>query len=175
MKKYTTKAFSNLIGSLFFIILGIWAWIQTLSFQEVKDTYVQASMFPQIMIVGMLIFSGILLVQSVYALLTMKPGDQLAEPTESLNFIKNKSVLAAIEVIVLCVLFVFCFKPLGYVLTGFILSMVIMYMIGKRSWKQMVLVSLLVPLGMWLVFYKILTVNIPMGPLSFLRDLIDLI
>ena len=37
----------------------------------------------------------------------------------------------------------------------------------------MVLVSILVPLGMWLVFYKVLTVNIPMGPLQFLRDLVD--
>ena len=47
--------------------------------------------------------------------------------------------------------------------------------IGKRNWLQMVLVSILVPLGMWLVFYKVLTVNIPMGPLQFLRDLVDMI
>jgi hypothetical protein len=36
-----------------------------------------------------------------------------------------------------------------------------------------VLVSLLVPLVMWLIFYKLLTVNIPMGVLQPLRDLVD--
>ena len=30
-------------------------------------------------------------------------------------------------------------------------------------------------LVMWLIFYKVLTVNIPMGPLQFLRDLVDMI
>ena len=41
--------------------------------------------------------------------------------------------------------------------------------------KQILLVSILVPLLMWFVFYKLLTVNIPMGVLQPLRDLIDLI
>ena len=72
-------------------------------------------------------------------------------------------------------LFVVFFKPLGYVVCGAVLCFVIMVLIGKRNWLQMVLVSILVPLGMWLVFYKVLTVNIPMGPLQFLRDLVDMI
>ena len=49
------------------------------------------------------------------------------------------------------------------------------FLIGKRNWVQMVLVSVLVPLLMWLVFYKVLTVNIPLGPLNFLRTLVDMI
>ena len=53
--------------------------------------------------------------------------------------------------------------------------MAIMYIIGNRKWLQMVLVSLLVPLVMWLIFYKVLTVNIPLGPLNFLRTLVDMI
>ena len=76
-------------------------------------------------------------------------------------------------VIALGAVFVFLFKPAGYVLSSFLLCMVIMYMIGKRNWVQMVLVSLLVPLVMWAVFYKLLTVNIPMGPLDFLCTLMD--
>ena len=53
--------------------------------------------------------------------------------------------------------------------------MIIMFLIGKRNWVQMVLVSVLVPLLMWLGFYKGLTVNIPLGPLNFLRTLVDMI
>lgn len=173
MKKTKTQAFANLIGSLIFIAVGVWALIQTYSFQEVKNTYVQAAVFPQIMCVGMLIFAVILLIQSIIKLMTMDENDPLAEPAASINFIKDKSVLAALFVMLLCALFVVFFKPLGYVVCGAVLCFVIMVLIGKRNWLQMVLVSILVPLGMWLVFYKVLTVNIPMGPLQFLRDLVD--
>ena len=145
------------------------------SFQEVKNTYVQAAVFPQIMCVGMLIFAVILLIQSIIKLMTMDENDPLAEPAASINFIKDKGVLAALFVMLLCALFVVFFKPLGYVVCGAVLCFVIMVLIGKRNWLQMVLVSILVPLGMWLVFYKVLTVNIPMGPLQFLRDLVDMI
>ena len=175
MKKTKTQAFANLIGSLIFIALGVWALIQTYSFQEVKNTYVQAAVFPQIMCVGMLIFAVILLIQSIIKLMTMDENDPLAEPAASINFIKDKGVLAALFVMLLCALFVVFFKPLGYVVCGAVLCFVIMVLIGKRNWLQMVLVSILVPLGMWLVFYKVLTVNIPMGPLQFLRDLVDMI
>ena len=175
MKKTKTQAFANLIGSLIFIAVGVWALIQTYSFQEVKNTYVQAAAFPQIMCVGMLIFAVILLIQSIIKLMTMDENDPLAEPAASINFIKDKGVLAALFVMLLCALFVVCFKPLGYVVCGAVLCFVIMVLIGKRNWLQMVLVSILVPLGMWLVFYKVLTVNIPMGPLQFLRDLVDMI
>ena len=175
MKKTKTQAFANLIGSLIFIAEGVWALIQTYSFQEVKNTYVQAAVFPQIMCVGMLIFAIILLIQSIIKLMTMDENDPLAEPAASINFIKDKGVLAALFVMLLCALFVVFFKPLGYVVCGAVLCFVIMVLIGKRNWLQMVLVSILVPLGMWLVFYKVLTVNIPMGPLQFLRDLVDMI
>ena len=175
MKKTKTQAFANLIGSLIFIAVGVWALIQTYSFQEVKNTYVQAAVFPQIMCVGMLIFAVILLIQSIIKLMTMDENDPLAEPAASINFIKDKGVLAALFVVLLCVLFVVFFKSLGYVICGAVLCFVIMVLIGKRNWLQMALVSILVPLGMWLVFYKVLTVNIPMGPLQFLRNLVDMI
>lgn len=175
MKKTKTQAFANLIGSLIFIAVGVWALIQTYSFQEVKNTYVQAAVFPQIMCVGMLIFAVILLIQSIIKLMTMDENDPLAEPAASINFIKDKGVLAALFVMLLCALFVVFFKPLGYVICGAVLCFVIMVLIGKRNWLQMVLVSILVPLGMWLVFYKMLSVNIPMGMLQPLRDIVDMI
>ena len=47
--------------------------------------------------------------------------------------------------------------------------------IPQNSYSMFVktVVSFLVPLCMWLLFYLLLKVNIPMGPLTFLRDLID--
>ena len=82
-------------------------------------------------------------------------------------------MLAAVFVILLCCGYVWAFKSLGYVVVSFLLSGIIMWLIGLRKPVPLVLISALVPLGMWLVFYKFLSVNIPMGVLQFLRDLVD--
>ena len=174
-KKTQSLAFANLIASLLFISVGIWGIMQMLNLQQVKDTYAQPNMFPIAMIVGMLIFSVILLIQSILKLSKMDLKDPMAEKAESINLIKDKGVQGAAIVIALCIAFVLLFRPLGYVLDAAIVGFVIMALIGKRNWLVMVLVSILVPFVMWLLFFKLLSVNILMGPLSFLKDLVNLI
>ena len=173
--KLNSKAFSDLVGGIIFGALGIWAFAKTFGFQIVRNSAVQPALFPQIMSLGMIIFSVIVVVQSAMKLSTMKEDDPMAEPTASINVLKDKGVQAAVLVIVLCILFVVLFKTLGYVLCSAVIGIVIMYLIGKRDLKIMLLVGILVPLAMWVVFYKFLSVNIPMGVLQPLKDLIDMI
>ena len=173
MKKTQTKAFSNLVVSLLLIALEVIAWVQTGNIKTAKNAAVQPSTFPRIMIIGMTVFTVILLVQSVIKLLKMEQTDPLAQKAPSMNFVKDKGVLAALFLIALCALYVWGFRTLGYVLVSMILSGIVMWLIGVRKPVQLVLIAVLVPLGMWLVFYKLLQVNIPMGVLQFLRDLVD--
>jgi len=173
--KINTKAFSDLIGGIVFCALGIWALIQTFGFQQLKNNPVQPALFPQIMSIGLIIFSALVIIQSALKLSTLKEDDPMAEPTGSINILKNKGVQAAVLVIALCILFVALFETLGYVLCAALVGIIIMYLIGKRDPKVMIAVSILVPLFMWLVFYKVLTVNIPMGILQPLKNLIDMI
>ena len=90
-------------------------------------------------------------------------------------FFKNKGVQAGLFVIVLCIAYAALFEVLGYVLVSTLIAAIIMWLIGKRDVKQIVLVSILVPLLMWFVFYKLLTVNIPMGVLQPLKNLVDML
>ena len=173
MKKTQTKAFSNLVVSLLLIALEVFAWVQTGNIKTAKNAAVQPSTFPRIMIIGMTVFTVILLGQSVVKLLKMEQTDPLAQKAPSMNFVKDKGVLAALFLIALCALYVWGFRTLGYVLVSMILSGIVMWLIGVRKPVQLVLIAVLVPLGMWLVFYKLLQVNIPMGVLQFLRDLVD--
>ena len=175
LKKTQTKAFANLVASVILLVFEIWAYTQTLGFKIVKKAAVQPATFPQIMCIGMMIFTVILLIQSVFKLKKADPEDPMMEPAGSINVIKNKGVQAGVFVIVLCLAYAALFEVLGYVLASTIVAAVIMWLIGKRDVKQIVLVSVLVPLLMWFVFYKLLTVNIPMGVLQPLRDLVDLI
>lgn len=175
MKKTQTKAFANLVASVILLVFEIWAYVQTLGFKVVKKAAVQPATFPQVMCIGMMVFTIILLVQSLISLKKMDPDDPNIQPAASINVLKNKGVQAGLFVIVLCILYVALFKTLGYVLASAIIAAIIMWLIGKRDIKQILLVSVLVPLAMWLVFYKLLTVNIPMGILEPLKDLIDMI
>ncbi|MBP3523996.1 MAG: tripartite tricarboxylate transporter TctB family protein [Clostridia bacterium] len=175
MKKTQTKAFANLVASVILLVFEIWAYVQTLGFKVVKKAAVQPATFPQVMCIGMMVFTIILLVQSLISLKKMDPDDPNIQPAASINVLKNKGVQAGLFVIVLCVLYVALFKTLGYVLASAIVAAIIMWLIGKRDVRQILLVSVLVPLAMWLVFYKLLTVNIPMGILEPLKDLIDMI
>ena len=175
MKKTQTKAFANLVASVILLVFEIWAYVQTLGFKVVKKAAVQPATFPQVMCIGMMVFTIILLIQSLISLKKMDPDDPNIQPAASINVLKNKGVHAGLFVIVLCILYVALFKTLGYVLASAIIAAIIMWLIGKRDIKQILLVSVLVPLAMWLVFYKLLTVNIPMGILEPLKDLIDMI
>lgn len=174
MPKTKTKAFSNLVISIILLAFEVWAYIQAAGFRQVKGAYVQASTFPQIMIIGMGLFTVVLLVQSIVKLAAgMKPDDFDNAPAPTLNPFKDKGIGAALLVIALCVLYTLLFDRLGYVLVSALVSMIIMWMIGKRKPLTVILVSVLVPLVMWFIFYKLLTVNIPMGVLQPLRDLVD--
>ena len=175
MKKTNTKAFANLVASILLLVFEIWAYVQTLGFKIVKNAAVQPASFPQIMCIGMMVFTVILLVQSILKLQKMNPDDPMMEPAASINIFKNKGVQAAAFVIVLCIAYAALFEVLGYVLVSTIVAAIIMVLIGKRDVKQIALVSILVPLVMWLVFYKLLTVNIPMGVLQPLKNLVDMI
>ena len=175
LKKTQTKAFANLVASVILLVFEIWAYTQTLGFKIVKKAAVQPATFPQIMCIGMMVFTVVLLIQSVLKLKKADPEDPMMEPAGSINILKDKGVQAGVFVIVLCAAYAALFEVLGYVLASTIVAAIIMWLIGKRDVKQIVLVSILVPLLMWFVFYKLLTVNIPMGVLQPLRDLVDLI
>jgi len=175
MKKTKTLAFSNLIGSIIFIVFGIWAWMQLGGLREIKGSYVQPGTFPKIMIVGMEVFSIVLLVQSIIKLSTLKNIDYVAKPAQSIDFVHDKGVRNGVYAILLCIAYTACFELLGYVLASFIVSFIIMILLGKRCWGVMALLSFGVAFCMWLIFYKVLSVNIPMGPLTFMRNIADMI
>ena len=122
MKKTQTKAFANLVASVILLVFEIWAYVQTLGFKVVKKAAVQPATFPQVMCIGMMVFTIILLVQSLISLKKMDPDDPNIQPAASINVLKNKGVQAGLFVIALCILYVALFKTLGYVLASAIIA-----------------------------------------------------
>ena len=174
MRRTQNKAFASLICSIILLIFEVWAYIETTGFRVHKRAFVQPATFPQIMICGMAVFTLILFIQSLFKITRgMKDGDPENELAASINPFTNRGVAAALFVVILCVIYTYLFDKLGYVLVSACVSVIIMWLIGKRDLKIIIPVSIIVPLIMWFIFYKMLTVNIPMGVLQPLRDLVD--
>ena len=106
------------------------------------------------MIIGMAVFTVVLLIQSIIKLSSEGWTIRWRRKPETLTP-KDKGVLGALITILLCCAYVYFFKSAGYVLVSFVISAVIMWMIGLRKPLPLVLISALVPLGIWLVFYKL--------------------
>ena len=174
LKTTKSKAFANLICSIILLAFEAWAYIETTGFRVHKRAHVQPATFPQIMICGMFIFTVILFLQSIFKVTRgMSEDDPDKELAPSINPFTNKGVAAAFFVVVLCVLYTYFFGSMGYVVVSACISVIIMWLIGKRNLLVTVSVSILVPLVMWFIFYKLLTVNIPMGVLQPLREIVD--
>ncbi len=91
MKKTHTKAFANLVASLILLAFEIWAYVQTLGFKVVKNAAVQPASFPQIMCIGMMVFTVILLVQSLISLKKMDMDDPNMQEAASIKWLPSSN------------------------------------------------------------------------------------
>ena len=84
-KKTQSKAFSNLIASFVLIAFELWGWFQSGKIKTAKNAAVQPWTFPRIMIIGMAVFTVVLLIQSIIKLSSMKQEDPLAAKAQAMS------------------------------------------------------------------------------------------
>lgn len=163
MKKTRTVAFGNIVCALIFGAIAVYAIVASMGFKTFKNSTVDPSAFPQIMAVGLLIFSLILLVMNVLKL----RSDEEEGPTLS---IKDRGVRHMLMCVVVTVAYVALWDKIGFLILAPITMMVLMYMIDMRKWGVMAIVSIGLTLVVWLLFYKVLSISIPLGPLEVIYD-----
>ncbi|MBP1730973.1 MAG: Tripartite tricarboxylate transporter TctB family [Deltaproteobacteria bacterium] len=147
----------DLISGLFWlgigILLSIWSW----TYQIGTLTQPGPGFLPLALGGLVTLFSLVLIVS------TSKSRDQGARKTVSLTSGHWKKVLGTILVLLMAGLF---FEKIGYLLTFFFLSLLLMVIAGLRSWKQIVLVAVFTALGIYLCFVLLLKQPLPTGLLG---------
>ena len=113
--------------------------------------------FPDALAIGLILFSAILI---IYAMLGRTKGQ-----AEAINF-KDKGIQRALISLVAIIAYSLLFIPLGYPITTVFLVGGIMILLGIRDIKLIVTVALSTTLGVWLVFAKLLMLEMPMGILE---------
>ena len=113
--------------------------------------------FPDALAIGLIIFSAILI---IYALLGRTKGQ-----SDAIS-LKDKGIQRALVSLAAIVAYSLLFIPLGYPIATILLVGGIMVLLGIRDLKLIITVSLSTTLGVWLIFAKLLMLEMPMGILD---------
>lgn len=73
----------------------------------------------------------------------------------------------SLAILLACVFAVFAIERLGYRLTMFLLLSVLVKFVEKRGWALSITFALLLAFGSFFLFYTMLRVPLPRGPLGF--------
>lgn len=119
---------------------------------------VSASFFPTIVSILAIAMSLIMLITAI-----IKPD--ISDPLDEQQ---KKGLLRGLLAILNCLLYTLIFKPVGYIISSIVCLFIMMLIFGNRRWVPMIIISIVLPILLYLGFFYLLQTNLPMGILSFL-------
>ncbi len=143
---------SDTLGSAFLILLGTGAVIGAIRLQVGTPTEPQPGFFPFVAGIVLLVFSTIIFLRG-----------WLGKNSRQITFgeIGRPAMLLAVMI-----LLVLALDRLGYVIGTFIASGLILRILSVKSWKALILTSLCLSVGTYVLFDRLLGVDLPVGFLS---------
>lgn len=141
-----------------FLILGIAYLVESLKLPIGTTSAPAAGFYP--------LSVGIFLVFLASSLLVLQK--RKTEDKEIEAFPKGKERIRVIAVSIALILFVILLKPLGYILSSFGLLIIILRILGLRSWSKILLISIFASIISHYIFEKILAIPFPPGILGLL-------
>ena len=131
-------------------------FIITLGFKKFKNVPVGPEFFPRWLSIGLFVCSVALLVQ---ALKTKRAGDKAA-PTLSLRDRGMQRLLVGAAIIVV---YAACWNLLGFLLVSPLALFALMFLLGLRRYRVMVIFSLSAVIVIFCAFRYLLGIDMPMG------------
>jgi putative tricarboxylic transport membrane protein len=140
---------SDLLGSLFLFVVGTGAIIGAIRLTVGSPTEPQPGFFPFVAGVILIVFSTIIFLQG-----------WLGRSKTQVVFgeVGRPAMLVAVMIALVLVL-----DRLGYVIGTFIAAGLILRILGVKSWRALVMTSLCLSFGTYLLFDKLLGVDLPVG------------
>jgi hypothetical protein len=148
------RNWGDIVGSLLLILIGIGVMIGSVRLHVGSPTNPQPGFFP---FVGATILIGLSLI--LLASGWMGRGKAL----EAFGEVRRPAIL-----VVSMGVYVGILDHLGYVLATMIVAVVILRVLGVKSWKVLGLASVLLAGGTYLLFARLLGIELPAGVLEFL-------
>ena len=148
------RNWGDIVGSLFLILIGVGVIVGAIRLTVGTPTNPQPGFFP---FLGGLVLVGLSSVLLVYGWLGHGKG------IEAFGEVQRPAILVAAMAVYVGVL-----DRLGYVPATLLIALVILRVLGVKSWKVLGLASLLLAGGTYLLFARLLGIELPVGVLEFL-------
>lgn len=159
-RSYPVKK-ANLISACIGMAFSGLAFWKTFTFKEFKNVPVGPEVFPRALAVALFVCCLALF------LANLKDTEDNKEPAPTLS-LKDAYIRKALLSFVIMVVYTLLWEPLGFLLVTPFALFALIYLMGKRTWGMMVLVSLLAPVVVFLVFHFLLGITLPMGVLDLI-------
>jgi hypothetical protein len=148
------RNWGDIIGSLLLILIGTGVIIGSVRLHVGSPTSPQPGFFP---FVGATILIGLSLVLLASGWLGR------GEALEAFGEVRRPVILVVSMGVYVAIL-----DHLGYVLATVLIAVVILRVLGVKSWKVLGLASLILAAGTYLLFARLLGIELPPGVLGFL-------
>lgn len=145
----------DVIASILLIVVGVLTALWSIRLRLGTPAKPAPGFFPFLVGFGIVALSIILLIQAWF-------GRDKGSPKTSGDDWRKLAILVAGLVIYAGIL-----EPLGYVLSTIFMATVTMRVVGLTSWKKISMVSLVLPIGVYFLFTRVLGVELPAGVLPF--------
>ena len=148
------KGLLTAIGCLVFSCVCLWA---SRTYPNLSAPYmnISASFFPTMVSIIMVLLSVVMLIKAF-----TKPEICEISPAQ------QKAYLRGLLAIVVSLVYVLIFKPVGYILSSIVCLFAMMLVFGNRKWVPMAIISVALPILLYMVFYYVLKTNLPAGLLG---------
>ncbi|MDR0378934.1 MAG: tripartite tricarboxylate transporter TctB family protein [Candidatus Accumulibacter sp.] len=148
---------ADIIGGLVGMAIGLLALWQGSTMPTDVVMKIGPSFFPGLLAGGLILFSVTLLIN---ALLGRSKGTvealRLADPGT------RRGLVTLGAAMVFCIII----EPLGFILSSILFLVFMIRMLGKRTPASLLAAPLLITIGVWVVFEKILHLTLPAGILA---------
>ena len=146
------KNTSDVVGSLFLFLLGIGAIIGAIRLHVGSLTEPQPGFFPFLGGISLIVLSSIIFLKG-----------RLGHSRKKVAFgeVGRPALLLAVMIVLVAVL-----DRLGYVIGTFIASGLILRILNVKSWRVLILTSFCLSIGTYILFDKLLGIELPVGILA---------
>lgn len=148
---------SDIISSLFFLILSVFIWVFIPSqIDTMETTEVTAQTIPKIVTIGLFLFSFCLMLQGLFK--TPRKAVKISS-----DIFKSAAFHTEMRSVLFCGILVFygiIFTFTGYMISTSLLAIAILLYYGARKWYYFA-ISLFTVAAVYFIFTMLLDVNLP--------------
>ncbi len=146
------KNVGDVVGSFFLFLLGIGAVIGAIPLKVGSPTEPQPGFFPFLGGLSLIVFSSIIFIKGWLG---------HSQGKVAFGEVGRPALLLVVMIVLVAVL-----DRLGYVIGTFIASGLILRILNVKSWRLLILTSLCLSVGTYILFDKLLGIDLPVGILA---------